>query len=51
MLALVVGLLLLKRFVSRGIDNAAGGSSFDALKNLGYPLKLDLSDCICSGLQ
>ena len=35
MLALVVGLLLLKRFVSReGIDNAAGGSSFDALKNL-----------------
>ena len=35
MLALVVGLLLLKRFVStKGIDNAAGGSSFDALKNL-----------------
>lgn len=35
MLALVAGLLLLKRFVSmEGIDNAAGGSSFDALKNL-----------------
>ena len=34
-LALVSGLLLLKRFVSiEGIDNAAGGSSFDALKNL-----------------
>ena len=35
MLALVAGLFLLKRFVSmRGIDNAAGGSSFDAVKNL-----------------
>ena len=35
MLALVAGLLLLKRFVSmEGIDNAAGGSSFDAVKNL-----------------
>ena len=35
MLALVAGLLLLKRFVSmKGIDNAAGGSSFDAVKNL-----------------
>ena len=34
-LALVSGLLLLKRFVSiEGIDNAAGGSSFDAVKNL-----------------
>ncbi len=35
MLALVAGLFLLKRFVSmKGIDNAAGGSSFDAVKNL-----------------
>jgi AAA family ATP:ADP antiporter len=35
MLALVAGLLLLKRFLSmEGIDNAAGGSSFDAVKNL-----------------
>ena len=35
MLALVAGLFLLKRFVSmEGIDNAAGGSSFDAVKNL-----------------
>jgi len=35
MLALVAGLFLLKRFVyMEGIDNAAGGSSFDAVKNL-----------------
>ena len=35
MLALATGLILLKRFVSQdGIDKAAGGTSFDALKNL-----------------
>ena len=33
--ALAIGLILLKRFVSQdGIDKAAGGTSFDALKNL-----------------
>ena len=35
MLSLITGLILLKRFVSmEDIDSAAGGSSFDAIKNL-----------------